>query len=93
VTDTVLRDSTYAAIQFLGSSVSNVQVVRSRIEHPGTFGLQVQANGGVSVANVTATRVGARQGIYICPTANKFKIAGKVKGLNGRYCGPFPKPR
>jgi hypothetical protein len=93
VSDTVLRDSTFAAVQFLGTSVTNVHLVRDRFEHPGTFGLQVQANGSLSVANVTATHVGARRGTYICPTANKFKIVGTIKGLKGRYCGPWPKPR
>jgi hypothetical protein len=93
VTDSVLRDSTYAAIHFVGSSVTNVHLVRDSIQHPGTFGVQVQANGGMTASGVTAQRVGARKGIYLCPTANRFRIVGAIKGLVGRYCGPFPAPR
>jgi hypothetical protein len=93
VSDTVLRDSTYAAVQLIGSKITNLHLQRVSMEHPGTFGVQVQANGGMSVQAVTAAHVGARRGIFICPTANTFTIAGTIKGLKGRYCGPFPKPR
>ena len=92
VTDTTIRDSSYAAIQFYGSSVSNVQLERVRIDGAGTFGLQVQANGGVSLADVRATRLGAA-GVYLCAKANAFRIAGRGAGLRTRYCGPFPHPR
>jgi hypothetical protein len=93
VSDSVLRDSTYAAIHFVGSSVTNVRLVRDSIQHPGTFGVQVQANGGMTATGVTARNVGARKGTYLCPSANRFTILGVIKGLAGRYCGPFPKPR
>jgi hypothetical protein len=93
VSDTVLKDSTYSAVQFVGGTVTGVRLVHDTIDHPGTFGVQIQANGGMAVAGVTAKNVGARKGTFYCPTANKFRIAGSIKGLRGLYCGAFPKPR
>jgi hypothetical protein len=93
VSDSLLRDSTFSAVQFVGSTVSNVHLVHDSLDHPGTFGVQVQANGGMSAQRVTASHVGAPKGLYICPTANHFRIAGTINGLTGHYCGPFPKPR
>ena len=31
--------------------------------------------------------------IYICRSANTFRIVGRATGLATRYCGPFPTPR
>jgi Pectate lyase superfamily protein len=92
VIDTVLRDSTYAAVHVYGSSVKNLNLHGVRIDRAGTFGLQVQANGGLTVADVKATRLGAA-GVYICRSANTFHIVGRATGLATRYCGPFPAPR
>jgi hypothetical protein len=92
VADTVLVDSTYSAVHVYGSSVKNLHLRGVRIDRAGTFGLQVQANGLVTVADVKATRLGAA-GVYICRGANTFHIVGRATGLATRYCGPFPAPR
>jgi len=92
VTDTALVDSTYAALHLYGSTVSNLHLRGVRIDRAGTFGLQVQANGRVTVSEVKATRLGAA-GVFICSGANTFGIVGRAAGLRTRYCGPFPAPR
>ncbi len=92
VSDTVLLDSTYAALHVYGSAVSNLRLRGVRIDRAGTFGLQVQANGRATVSDVKATRLGAA-GVYACRGANAFRIVGRATGLRTRYCGPFPAPR
>jgi hypothetical protein len=92
VSDTVLADSTYAALHAYGSSVRNLRLHGVRIDRAGTFGVQIQANGRMTVSNVKATRLGAA-GVYVCPKANTFRIVGRATGLRTRYCGPFPAPR
>jgi hypothetical protein len=92
VTDTVLLDSTHAAVHVYGSSVRNLHLRGVRIDRAGTFGLQVQANGELTAAGVRATRLGAA-GVYICRSASTFRIRGRATGLASRYCGPFPAPR
>ena len=52
----------------------------------------MQANDELTVADVKATRLGAA-GVYICRSANTFRIVGRATGLGTRYCGPFPAPR
>jgi hypothetical protein len=92
VSDTVLLDSTYAALHVYGSSVQNLRLRRVRIDRAGTFGLQVQANGRAMVSQVSATHLG-KAGVYICRKGNTFRIVGRATGLRKRYCGPFPAPR
>jgi hypothetical protein len=92
VRDTTIRDATYAAVQFYGTTLTKLRLDGVRLDHAGTFGLQIQANGALAATGTTARRIG-RQGTYIGPTANHFAVAGTIAGLRGRYCGPFPKPR
>jgi hypothetical protein len=92
VIDNVLLDSTYAALHVLGSAVENLRLQGVRIDRAGTFGLQIQADGRATVSDVKATRLGAA-GVYICRSANTFRIVGRGAGLRTRYCGPFPAPR
>jgi Alpha-1,3-glucanase catalytic domain D1/Alpha-1,3-glucanase catalytic domain D2 len=92
VRDTIVDESTYAALHVYGSAVRNLRLRGVRIDRAGTFGLQVQANGRATLADVRATRLGAA-GVYVCPSANTFRIVGRAPGLRSRYCGPFPAPR
>jgi hypothetical protein len=92
VRDVLVSDSTYAALHVYGSAVRNLRLRGVRIDRAGTFGLQVQANGRATVSDVKATRLGAA-GVYVCPSANTFRLVGRASGLRTRYCGPFPAPR
>lgn len=92
MSDTALLDSTYGALHVYGSAVTNLRVRGVRIDRAGTFGLQIQANERVTMSDLKATRLGAA-GVYICRSANTFRIAGRGAGLRTRYCGPFPAPR
>ncbi|TWP52653.1 mycodextranase [Lentzea tibetensis] len=93
VTDTDLVDSNYQAIGFISGTISNIHFDGVRITGAGTFGLQLQAPGGASFRNVTATGLG-RQGRYNCMGDNAFAIAdgGGNSGWDTTYCGPWPDP-
>ncbi|MDQ1721785.1 MAG: hypothetical protein QOI26_1519, partial [Pseudonocardiales bacterium] len=93
VTDSTILDSSYEAIQFIGSGVSNVSFNNVQIDGTGTFVLQLQSTGSASFTNVTAAHVG-NAGIYNCQGSGAFAI-NKVSGDTGwdsTYCGPWPAP-
>jgi alpha-1,3-glucanase-like protein/F5/8 type C domain-containing protein len=93
VTDTDLIDNSYEGIQFIDSSVTNVHFTNVKIQGAGTFALQLQANGGASFKNVTATGIGVA-GTYNCmgPTAFAIEDQGGNSGWNSQYCGNWPPP-
>ncbi len=93
VTDSSILDSSYEAIQFIGSGVSNVSFSNVTIDGTGTFVLQLQTTGSASFTNVTATHVG-NAGSYNCQGTGAFainKISGDT-GWDSTYCGPWPAP-
>ena len=65
VTDAEIDDSSYEAIHFIGSTISNVTFDHININKAGTFAVQEQANGAATFSNVTATGLGIG-GIYNC---------------------------
>jgi hypothetical protein len=88
VTNNVVLDSSYAAIQFAGKSITNVTVDGLVIAGAGTFAVQLQAPGSAMFSHVVATGLGTA-GVYDC--ASGFTItkgAGNV-GWNSTTCG-FP---
>ncbi len=68
VTNNQINDSSYAAIQFVGSSVSNVTLNTNSILGAGTYGVQIQSAGSASFTAVTASLLGV-PGIYQCGTS------------------------
>jgi hypothetical protein len=68
-----------------------VHLARVRVVRAGTFGIQVQAAGNAILVGFRAERLGAA-GVYVCPSATRFRLTGTATGLERRYCGPFPKP-
>ena len=96
VTDTDLLDSSYEAIHFIGSGVSNVHFDRVLIDGAGTFALQLQTNGSASFSNTVARNVGFNNPIYSCLGQGAFTIT-QGSGNSGwftstPYCGPWPPP-
>lgn len=94
VTALRLIDSSYEAIHFIDSQVTNVHFDGVSIEGAGTFALQLQSTGGASFRNVVASGIG-RNGIYNCQGGGAFAIqdlGGNSGWLGDTYCGPWPTP-
>ena len=59
VTDTLLLDSSYEAMQFYGSEIRGVAINGLAIRGAGSAAFQLQAPGEADARNVTATDLGA----------------------------------
>jgi hypothetical protein len=88
VRDENLSDSSYAAIQFVGQSITNVTLDRVTIHRAGTFALQLQAPGSASFTRVTASGLGAA-GTYDCASGFQVVRGTGNTGWSGSRCG-FP---
>uniref|UniRef100_UPI00177E78CE right-handed parallel beta-helix repeat-containing protein n=1 Tax=Catellatospora chokoriensis TaxID=310353 RepID=UPI00177E78CE len=86
VTGNDLLDSRYAALQVLGSSVTNVTITDLRVHTTGTHLLQIQSAGSLTLTGLTADAVAA-QPLFHCPDAVTFTVTGTP--LTPTYCGPF----
>ena len=87
-TDDRILDSPYEAIQFVGSSITNVNVDHVRIENAGTFAVQIQSAGSATFAHVTATGLGAG-GVYDCGYGLVIHQGVGNEGWGTSQCG-FP---
>jgi hypothetical protein len=88
ITRNVALSSSYAALQFVGSSITNVHVDDLLVAGAGTFAVQLQSAGSATVSHLVATGLGSA-GVYDC--ASGFAItrgAGDI-GWTGSRCG-FP---
>jgi len=90
VTDNLIEDSAYEAIQFLGSSVTNVHVDRDSIDTAGTFAVQLNAPGSATFDNVVAARLGAG-GRYDCALGFTIVEGAGNSGWSDTHCG-YPPP-
>ena len=89
VHDDTLLDSSYAGIQFVGKSITNVSVDRVAIAGAGTFAVQLQGPGAATFSNVVAVGLGARAGTYDCASGFALTKSGLNAGWNTTACG-FP---
>jgi hypothetical protein len=94
--------SPYEAIQFIdgngqGKAIQGVSVSGGSIEGAGTFAIQAQTQGSVTISNVTASRIGV-VGTYNCPypsTVSPLTINGSGNsGITGNWtnCSTWPPP-
>jgi hypothetical protein len=90
VRDNLISDSAYEAIQFIGSSVTNVHFDDNVIDRTGTFAVQLNAAGSATFRDVVASRLGAG-GIYDCESGFEIVDAGGNRGWSDRHCG-YPRP-
>ncbi|HWB37244.1 MAG TPA: discoidin domain-containing protein, partial [Rugosimonospora sp.] len=88
VTDNVALDSSYAALQFVGKSVTGVRVDRLRIAGAGTFAVQLQAPGAATLSHVVATGVRVA-GVYDCASGFTLSRGPGNAGWTSSRCG-FP---
>jgi hypothetical protein len=88
ITRNVALDSSYAALQFVGSRITDVHVDDLVIAGTGTFAVQLQAAGSAEFSRVVATGVGTA-GVYDCDSGF---VIDKIRGNDGwgtAQCG-FP---
>jgi Pectate lyase superfamily protein/F5/8 type C domain/Abnormal spindle-like microcephaly-assoc'd, ASPM-SPD-2-Hydin len=88
IIDNAVLDSPYAALQFVGSSITNVRVHNLLIAGAGTFAVQLQATGSADISNVVATRLGSA-GVYDCASGFTLHRTGVNLGWSTTRCG-FP---
>ncbi|MEY9855870.1 hypothetical protein ABH935_001474 [Catenulispora sp. GAS73] len=88
VQDDTIVDSSYAAIQFVGKSITGVRVDRVAIAGAGTFAVQLQAPGSATFSDVAAFGLGA-SGTYDCASGFAITKSGANFGWDRTACG-FP---
>jgi Alpha-1,3-glucanase catalytic domain D1/F5/8 type C domain/Alpha-1,3-glucanase catalytic domain D2/Abnormal spindle-like microcephaly-assoc'd, ASPM-SPD-2-Hydin len=94
VTNTLIEQSPFEAVQWVEGTVSGVSLSNVTIAGTGTFALQEQTGGTATFSNVTATGVNGPAPVYSCEGGN-FTVTdgGGNSGISGTpYCGPWPAP-
>ncbi|WP_405564695.1 glycosyl hydrolase family 28-related protein [Streptomyces sp. NBC_01180] len=94
VSDTLIQQSPYEAVQWVEGTISGVSLKDVTIAGTGTFALQEQTGGAASFTNVTATGAGGPAPVYNCEGGN-FKVTdgGGNSGIDqAPYCGAMPDP-
>ncbi|HEX3786372.1 MAG TPA: choice-of-anchor D domain-containing protein [Pseudonocardiaceae bacterium] len=94
VSNALIEQSPYEAIQWVEGTVSGVNLSNVTIAGAGTFALQEQTGGAASITNLTATGVNGPAPVYSCEGGN-FTVTdgGGNSGISGTpYCGNFPAP-
>ncbi|MFE0464909.1 glycosyl hydrolase family 28-related protein [Kitasatospora sp. NPDC058965] len=97
VTNALIEQSPYEAIQWIQGTVNGVHLDTVTIAGTGTFALQDQTGASVTAKNVTATGVAqANQGkapSYSCDGGH-FVLTdlGGNSGITPTQCGPWPAP-
>jgi parallel beta-helix repeat protein len=94
VTNALIEQSPYEAVQWVEGTVSGVSLSNVTIAGTGTFALQEQTGGAATFSNVTATGVNGPAPAYNCEGGN-FVVTdgGGNSGISGTpYCGNWPAP-
>jgi hypothetical protein len=91
VNDNQILDSSYAAVNFMGQSISNMTFNNNSIVGAGTFALQFQTSGSATFNYLTASGLG-RAGIYNCNSGFNIIRGPGNSGWDTTYCGAWPAP-
>jgi parallel beta-helix repeat protein len=94
VTNALIEQSPYEAVQWVEGTVSGVSLSDVTISGTGTFALQEQTGGAATFTNVTATGVNGPSPVYNCEGGG-FVVTdgGGNSGITGTpYCGNWPAP-
>src|SRR5260221_6824521 len=90
VTNALIEQSPYEAVQWVEGTVSGVSLNNVTIAGTGTFALQEQTGGAATFTNITATGVNGPAPVYSCEGGNFTATdSGGNPGINGApYSGP-----
>jgi len=93
VTNALIEQSPFEAIQWVEGTVSGVNLNNVTIAGAGTFAFQEQTGGSMSATNVVATGIAQSPPSYSCEGGN-FTITdnGGNSGFTPTQCGAFPAP-
>jgi F5/8 type C domain/Pectate lyase superfamily protein len=86
ISDSEILDSSYAAIMNIEGATRGLHFDNVRIDGAGTYALQIQAPGGASFTNVTATGIGQSNPVHNC-IGSGFAIT-RGAGNSGWYADP-----
>ncbi len=94
VTNALIEQSPYEAIQWVEGTISGVSLNNVTIVGTGTFALQEQTGGAATFSNVTASGVNGPAPVYSCEgSAFAVSDGGGNSGISGTpYCGGWPTP-
>jgi hypothetical protein len=94
VTNALIQQSPYEAIQWVEGTISGVNLNNVTIAGTGTFALQEQTGGAAKFTNIAASGVGFKSPVYSCSGGNFVATdGGGNSGIDGApYCGPWPAP-
>jgi hypothetical protein len=90
VTNNTILDSPYEAVQFVGSTNTNITIDHLRVRNVGTFVVQIQSGGSVSMSNVTATGAQGIAGIYDCGYGLVIDKGTGNTGWDTSWCNDMP---
>ncbi|MCL2731225.1 MAG: coagulation factor 5/8 type domain-containing protein, partial [Actinomycetia bacterium] len=93
VTNALIQQSPYEAVQWVEGTVGNVNLSNVTIAGTGTFALQEQTPGSATFTGVTATGVNGPAPVYSCEGSSFTVVEGPGNsGISGTYCGAYPAP-
>ncbi|HEY4453703.1 MAG TPA: choice-of-anchor D domain-containing protein, partial [Pseudonocardiaceae bacterium] len=94
VTNALIEQSPYEAIQWVEGTISGVNLNNVTIAGAGTFALQEQTGGAASFQNVVATGVGQTAAPSYNCEGNGFAVTdnGGNSGINPTQCNGWPAP-
>ncbi len=89
VRDMTLLDSSFAGIQFVGKSITNVSVDRVRMLGAGTVAVQLQSPGAATFSRVVALGLGGA-GVHDCSSGFSITRGAGNHGWSTSQCGFAP---
>jgi hypothetical protein len=90
VTDNTILDSPYEAVQFVGSTNTNINIDRLTVKNVGTFVVQIQSGGSVSMSNVKASGAQGIAGVYDCGYGLVIAKGSGNSGWDTTWCNDMP---
>lgn len=90
VTDNTILDSPYEAVQFVGSSNTNIHIDHLTVTNVGTFVVQIQSGGSVSMSHVTASGTQGIAGVYDCGYGLVIDSGPGNSGWDTTWCDDMP---
>jgi hypothetical protein len=90
VTDNTILDSPYEAVQFIGSTNTNINIDHLTVRNVGTFVVQIQSGGSVSMSNVTASGTRGIAGVYDCGYGLVIDKGAGNGGWDTSWCDDMP---
>ncbi|GAA5193099.1 glycosyl hydrolase family 28-related protein [Rugosimonospora acidiphila] len=90
VTNNTILDSPYEAVQFVGSTNTNIDIDHLTVKNVGTFVVQIQSGGSVTMSNVKASGAQGIAGVYDCGYGLVIDKGTGNSGWDSTWCDDMP---